>query len=172
MWIVLWSTTGLQGMEQNEMLGRISKYVQELSLIYSGTHLRMPNLKGNFLVPEWSSGRSKASEEAALSNPPSFLSFLDPFLVRSASVLWLTEPRMPREEGTGEGALLGKWPCPPPSTGSSKRKEANFDEGSSVRADWLCIGCPKLVVSRKEGNSIRGHFYRTSLYVWTWLVSV
>ena len=34
-------------------------------------------------------------------------------------------------------------------TGPSKRKGANFGEGSSVRVDWLCIGCLMLVGRRK-----------------------
>ena len=32
-----------------------------------------------------------------------------------------------------------------PCTGSSKRKGAKVGGGSSVRADWQCICCPKLV---------------------------
>ena len=39
-----------------------------------------------------------------------------------------------------------------------------FGEGSSVRADWRCIGCPMLVGGRKAANSNRGHFFCTSLY--------
>ena len=46
-----------------------------------------------------------------------------------------------------------------------QRKIAKFGEGSSIRADWLCIGCPKLVGIRKEGNSNRGLFFCSSLYV-------
>ena len=38
-------------------------------------------------------------------------------------------------------------------TGSSQRKGAKFGEGSSVRADVLCIGCPELVGSRRAGIS-------------------
>ena len=34
----------------------------------------------------------------------------------------------------------------PSCTGSSKRKGAKFGEACSVKADCLCIGCPKLVV--------------------------
>ena len=48
-------------------------------------------------------------------------------------------------------------------TGSSQRKGAKFGEGSSVRADWLCSGCPKLVGRRKMAGSNRGHFVCTSL---------
>ena len=43
-------------------------------------------------------------------------------------------------------------------TGSSKRKGAKFGEGSSVRADWLCIGCPKL-----REKPISGHSFCMSL---------
>ena len=46
----------------------------------------------------------------------------------------------------------------------SKRKGAKFGEGSAIRADWLCIGCPKLVDGRKAGNSNRGLFFCTGLY--------
>ena len=39
----------------------------------------------------------------------------------------------------------------PICTWSSKRKGVKFGEGGSVRADWLCIGCPRLVGRRKVG---------------------
>ena len=42
---------------------------------------------------------------------------------------------------------------------------AKFGEGSSVRADWLCIRCLRLVGRRKVGDLNRGHFFGTSLYV-------
>ena len=50
-------------------------------------------------------------------------------------------------------------------TGSSKRKGAMFGEGSSVRADWRCIGCPELVGEgrRHFQSSNRRHFFCTSL---------
>ena len=51
----------------------------------------------------------------------------------------------------------------PHFTGLSKRMGAKFGEGSSVRANWLRIGCPKKVCNRKEGNSNRGHLFCTSL---------
>ena len=44
----------------------------------------------------------------------------------------------------------------------SQRKGAKFGEGSSVKANWLCIGCPKLVGSKMEGNSNRGHFCKSA----------
>ena len=44
-----------------------------------------------------------------------------------------------------------------------QKKGGNFGEESFVRSDLLSIDCPKLVGSRKEGNSNRGHF--TSLYI-------
>ena len=47
--------------------------------------------------------------------------------------------------------------------GFSQRRRAKFGEGSSIRADWLCIGCPKLVGRRKAGYSTRGHFFCMSL---------
>ena len=47
--------------------------------------------------------------------------------------------------------------------GRAKRKGAKFGEESFVKANWLCIGCPKLVGSKMEGNSNRGHFFCTSL---------
>ena len=50
-------------------------------------------------------------------------------------------------------------------TGSSKRMGAKFGEGNFVRADWLCIGCPVFVGSRKEENLNRGHFSCNNLYV-------
>ena len=52
----------------------------------------------------------------------------------------------------------------PSCTGSSKRKGAKFGEGSSIRADWQCIGCLKLVGRGKAANSNRGHFFCTCLY--------
>ena len=39
-------------------------------------------------------------------------------------------------------------------TGSSGIAPAKFSDKFSVRAYGLCIGCPKLVGSRKTGNSI------------------
>ena len=38
--------------------------------------------------------------------------------------------------------LLFKRPATSYNTGSSKRKGAKFGEGSSMRVDWLSIGCP------------------------------
>ena len=32
-------------------------------------------------------------------------------------------------------------------------------------ANWLCIGCPRLMGRRKAGNSNRGHFFCMSLYI-------
>ena len=49
--------------------------------------------------------------------------------------------------------------------GWSKINGAKFGEGNSVSAGWLCIGCPKLMGSRKEGNSNMGHFFCRSLYL-------
>ena len=45
-----------------------------------------------------------------------------------------------------------------------QKKGAKLGEGSSARADWLCIGCLRLVGSRREGNSNREHFFCTRLY--------
>ena len=49
-------------------------------------------------------------------------------------------------------------------TGSSKRKGAKLGEGNSVRADWLCTGCTKLVGRKNAGNSNRGYFFCMSLW--------
>ena len=37
--------------------------------------------------------------------------------------------------------------------GPAKKTGATLGEGSFLRADWLCIGCPKIVDSRNERNS-------------------
>ena len=46
-------------------------------------------------------------------------------------------------------------------TGSSKKILAKFSDTSSVRADGLCIGSPRLVGGRKTGNSNMQEFFCT-----------
>ena len=41
---------------------------------------------------------------------------------------------------------------------------AAFAEGSSVRADGLCIDCPRLLGSSKAGKSNMKEFLSTTLY--------
>ena len=45
-----------------------------------------------------------------------------------------------------------------------EKKGAKFREESSVRADWLCISCPKFMGWRKAGNSNRGLLFCMGLY--------
>ena len=56
------------------------------------------------------------------------------------------------------------------STVWSEKSPARFCEGSSVMAVVLRmrIGCPKLVVRRKTGNSNMQEFFCTTLYVLVW----
>ena len=41
---------------------------------------------------------------------------------------------------------------------------AKFSDTCSVRADWLCIGSPRLVGGGKAGNSNVQEFFCTTLY--------
>ena len=59
------------------------------------------------------------------------------------------------------GSFLGQQFC----TRLRKRQGAKVGDRSTIRADWLCIGCPEFVGSRKEGNSNMGHFFCRSLYL-------
>ena len=45
------------------------------------------------------------------------------------------------------------------STGSSKKNLAKFGDTCFVRADWLCMGCPRLVGGRRAGNSNMKEFF-------------
>ena len=47
----------------------------------------------------------------------------------------------------------------------SKKVPAKFSDTCSVRADGLCIGCPKLVGSRKAGISNLQEFFCSTLYI-------
>ena len=49
-------------------------------------------------------------------------------------------------------------------TAWSKKNQAKFSDTCSVRADGLCIGCPRLVGRRKAANSNMLEFFCTTLY--------
>ena len=86
------------------------------------------------------------------------------FLPISLSAKGETRPRAARSPAITKWSALSECYPSATSTGSSKRKGAKLGEGSSVRANWLCIGFPKLVGRRKEANSNKGHLFCTSRY--------
>ena len=49
-------------------------------------------------------------------------------------------------------------------TGLSKKVPAKFSDPCYIRADGLCIGCPKLVGSRKAGYSNMQELFCSTLY--------
>ena len=58
------------------------------------------------------------------------------------------------------------------STELSKKNPAKFSDTCSVRADGLCIGCPKLVGSKKAANSNMQEFFCSTLYILSSLIAL
>ena len=60
-------------------------------------------------------------------------------------------------------ALVGGGVAPKQIYSVEQKNQAKFSDTCSVRADGLCIGCPRLVGRRKAANSNMLEFFCTTL---------
>ena len=68
---------------------------------------------------------------------------------------------MPQSDPGKEGGE--SYACMNKCTGPSRKNLAKFSDTCSVSADEMCIGSPRLVGGRKEGNSNMQGFFCTTL---------